>query len=260
MPASLSRRLILAAALAPLALGLAACKKEGAAAGSDTPLAESTPIAKIAAPAGKAWTDMVEVTPEGGYRMGNPNAPIKLIEYGSLSCPHCARLAQEGFTKLMGDYVTSGRVSLEFRSFAIHPEDYPLTILTQCGPKETFFPLAEQIYTNFEGFFGAMYTKEVQEQVEKAKVMPENQRFVEMARVEGMTAFFAQRGLSADQANACLADPAKAQAISKHAADYGQAGIDSTPTLFINGSKVDVTAGDEPWKVLEAALQRAGAR
>lgn len=251
-------RLFLAAALAPLALGLAACKKEGTAAGSEnTPLAESTPLAKIAAPAGKAWSDTVEITPEGGYRMGNPNAPIKLIEYGSLSCPHCARLAQEGFPKLMNEYVASGRVSLEFRSFAIHAEDYPLTILTQCGPKETFFPLAEQVYTNFESFFGAMYTDAVQAQVAKAKVLPENQRFVELARVEGMTAFFAQRGLSADQANSCLADPAKAQAISKHAEDYGKVGIESTPTLIVNGSKLPEGSS---WADLEAALQRAGAR
>jgi len=256
MVSRIPTRLVLATALAPLMLGLAACKKDDTPGGETTPLAESTPLPKIAAPAGKAWADTIETTDEGGYRLGNPNAPIKLVEYGSLSCPHCAKLAQEGFPKLKDDYVASGRVSLEFRSFAIHAEDYPLTILASCGPKETFLPLVEQVYTNFESLFSAMYTDQVQAEVQKAKVLPENQRFVEMARVEGMTAFFAQRGLSADQANACLADPARAAVVSKHAEDYSKVGIDATPTLFINGAKVP--SGE--WTELDAALQRAGAR
>ena len=79
------RRLALALCAAPLALGLAACgdADEGG-------LPSSEPIAKIAAPAGQQWVDAVAVTPEGGWLVGNPEAPIKLVEYGSLTCPACA--------------------------------------------------------------------------------------------------------------------------------------------------------------------------
>jgi len=130
--------------LATLPLALAACNKSGDS-------APGAPIAAVAPPAGKAWADVVAKTDDGaGVVMGNPGAPIRLVEYGSLSCPHCAKLAQEGMATITGTYVASGKVSYEFRSFAIHPQDIPLTVLARCGAPDTFFGLVEQIYTNFD--------------------------------------------------------------------------------------------------------------
>ncbi len=247
-------RFAIAAAIAPLVLGLAACKKDDAA--SSGPVAESSPLAKVAAPAGKAWNDMVEPSADGGMVMGNPAAPIKLVEYGSLSCPHCARMAAEGFPKLTSDYVPSGRVSLEYRSFAIHPIDVPMTMLVNCAPKESFFPLVEQIYGNFDSLLGGAETKEALANADKAMSLPENQRFIAVAAAQGLTPFFAARGISVDQSNTCLSNFAKANEVAAHSKAYSDAGIDSTPTMFINGSKVE----GNTWAEVEAALQRAGAR
>jgi protein-disulfide isomerase len=244
-------RLVLAVLALPLALGVAACNKSG----NDQKAGLSgQPVPTVAPPAGKAWTDIVTKTPEGGYLMGNPDAPIKLVEYGSLSCPHCAHLAQEGFQKLTGTYVASGRVSFEFRSFAIHPQDVPLTVLASCGSTEAFIPLAEQLYTNFDAL--AASTQAGAQKAEAAMSLPENQRFVAFADAVGYTDFFAARGISKDQAHACLADFSRASAIAKQSEEYGKDGIDSTPTLLINGSKIDGST----WADLEPALQRAGAR
>ena len=121
-----TRRLLLAFAAAPLALGLAGCGDKTAEP------AKGDPIAKIAPPAGQKWEETVSDGTDGGMVLGNPQAPIKLIEYGSLSCPHCARFAQEGMQPLMNDYIATGRVSFEYRSFAIHPQDIPLTLLVRC--------------------------------------------------------------------------------------------------------------------------------
>lgn len=254
----LSARLAIAAAIAPLMLGLAACKKDDPAAAG--PVTASSPLAKVAAPAGQAWADVINPSAEGGMIMGNPNAPIKLVEYGSLSCPHCARMAQEGFPKLTGDYVNSGRVSFEYRSYAIHAIDVPMTMLINCAPKERFFPLVEHVYGNFETLLGAAETKEALAAADKAMSLPENQRFIGVAAAQGLTPFFAARGISVDQSNACLSNFAKANEVAAHAKAYGDKGINSTPTLVVNGSTLDVPAGEEPWAVLEAALQRAGAR
>ena len=233
----------------PLALTLSACaKKDGTAAASDAPLA------KIAAPAGKAWTDVVSQTPDGGYLMGNPAAPIKLIEYGSLTCPHCAHLAQAAFAKLTGDYVASGRVSFEYRSFAIHGPDVPLTVLAGCGSPEAFIPRIEQVYANFDSLIATAQKGEKAAQA--AMALPDSQRFAGVADAMGFTAFFAARGVSKDQAHACLGNIAAATAVAKHAEDYSKAGIDSTPSLLINGVKIAGTT----WAELEPALQRAGAR
>jgi len=239
-------RLSLLAALAPLTLGLAACKKD-----AEGPAA-SGPVAAVAPPAGKTWQDTVAVTPEGGYVMGNPNAPVKLIEYGSLSCPHCAKLAQEGFATLTGNYVASGKMSLEFRSFAIHPQDVPLTMLVECGGPDTFFPLTEELYRNFDAVTAA--TMKGADAANKLGNLPDNQRFVALAETLGFTEFFAARGLSKDQQKTCLADAAKASQIAKYSEAYGQQGVDSTPTLMINGSKVNGAT----WEELKAALAKAG--
>ena len=81
--------------------------------------------------------------------MGNPNAPIKLVEYGSLSCPHCAKLANDGMKTLESQYVNSGRVSYEFRSYIIHGTiDVVLTMLARCADPSTFFPMVGQLYAD----------------------------------------------------------------------------------------------------------------
>ena len=246
-----TRRIVFAALALPLALSLAACNNGGTEQKGEL---SGQPVPTVAPPAGKAWTEVVTKTPEGGYLMGNPNAPIKLIEYGSLSCPHCAKLAQEGFAKLTETYVASGRVSFEFRSFAIHPQDVPLTVLASCGTTEAFIPLVEQVYANFDAV--ATSTQAGAQKAEAAMALPENQRFVVFAESTGYTDFFAARGISKDQANACLADFSRASAVAKQSEQYGKDGIDSTPTLLINGTKIE----GNTWAELEPALQRAGAR
>lgn len=244
-------RLTALVALAPLSLGLAACNKDAASTDGG---ATAAPVAAVPPPAGKAWLDVVSVTPDGGYVMGNPQAPVKVIEYGSLSCPHCAKLTEEGYPTLVRNYVASGKVSLEFRSFAIHPQDVPLTMLVQCGGTQTFFPLLEELYKNFDAV--AERTMKGAEAARTASALPDNQRMVALANVLGFTEFFAARGIAKDQANACLADFSTASKIAKHSEAYGAQGIESTPTLVVNGLKVDGAT----WTDLDAALKRAGVR
>lgn len=236
------------------ALALGACGKGEGDAAAPTVSGEALP--KVAAPAGTAWSDTITETADGGYLMGNPNAPIKLVEYASLSCPHCAKFSQLGADKLENDYVDSGRVSWELRSFAIHPQDIPLTLLAQCAGKDTFFPLTHQIFTNFDAMNAVFNDKAALERAQAASALPPQQRFGAISQALGYIDFFAQRGVSADQARACLADGAKAQRIASLSEQYGADGIDSTPTLLVNGTKVEPSE----WTAVEAALQKAGAR
>ena len=95
----------------------AACNAENKAGSSP-----SAPIEAIKAPNGD-WSKLVSRTPEGGYLMGNPKADVKLVEFGSMSCPHCAEFEEKGAQKLINDYVKTGRVSYEFRNFVRDPLD-----------------------------------------------------------------------------------------------------------------------------------------
>ena len=92
-----------------------ACNAEKSGTASNT--ASNAPIKPVAAPNGGDWTKMVTQTPEGGFLMGNPQADVKLIEYGSMTCPHCAEFAEKDAPALIDKYVKSGRVSFEYRNF-----------------------------------------------------------------------------------------------------------------------------------------------
>ncbi len=243
---------ILRASLAgALALSLAACgSSEGDA------IAEVAPIAPIAAPEGQQWTDITTTTDRGGYVLGNPDAPIKLIEYGSLTCPGCAAFSVQASEPLREKYISTGRVSLEFRSFAIHgPIDLALTRLITCGSPEAVHPLSEQIWANVAEIQQRAYANP--QAMEAALQQPETQRFVSFGQVTGLYDFFTARGLSEDQARTCLADWPTMQKLANFTQSYAQDdGITGTPTFLLNGRKLD----ESSWAAVEAALQRAGAR
>ena len=245
-------RIAMAALAAGLALALTACGSKG----DSTDLPKGEPIAAVPPPTGKAWSDVVSATPEDGMRMGNPDAPIKLVEYGSLSCPHCAKLANDGMPTLISKYIDSGRVSYEFHSYAIHGfVDLPLTVLVRCASKEAFFPLVEQLYAT-----QADWMKAVEANVDKAQTamkLPPDQRYVGLAKALGLIDWFAARGLPEDQAEKCLADVSAAKKVADDTQKwFKEDGIDSTPTIFMNGNKTNIFE----WAELEPALQNAGAR
>ena len=237
-----------------LALSLTACGKTDAA--GDGAAVKGDPVATVAAPQGQAWSDQIAVTADGGYLMGNPAAPLKLVEYGSLTCPACAAFGNTGLQPLTTKYVDSGRVSYEFRSLLIHGSiDLALTRLIGCGPKETAIPLAEQIWANLPQLLDPM--QQNADRLERAMQLPEDQRFVAFAESAGLFDFFAARGLSRDQAQQCLADPAAIRGLAVQSDALGERdNVSRTPTFFLNGTMLDDTA----WDKIEPALQRAGAR
>lgn len=249
----LSRSLALALS-APLALALVACGDKDA---TDPTAAASAPVAPVPAPAGTAWRDTVAETPEGGHLVGNPNAPIKLVEYGSLTCPTCAAFAEEGMEPLLSKYVDSGRVSFELRNFAVHgPVDIVLARMARCGAKEAVIPLSDQVWKNLQTLTGPLQAN--QAAVEQAMNLPMEKRFQGMAQIGGFYDFFASRGISEDQAKACLADVPSLEKLAAATDRYAkQDQVSGTPTFMLNGDKLDGVNG---WRMLEPILQRAGAR
>jgi protein-disulfide isomerase len=245
-------RSIALAALAPLALGLAACGEKKA----DELPTSGEPVAKAPPPAGKAWTDVVSKTSEGGYLMGNPDAPIKLLEYGALSCSHCALFAKESSEKLMNDYIASGRVSYELRFFMLNAFDVPAALLATCGADEAVIPLSEQFWAWQPNMFTNLQAAG-EAKLQQSASLPAAQRVQAIAQIAGMTDFFASRGISKDQGAACLADTAKADALAKQTETATtKYNVSGTPTFFINQAPV----GTADWAMLESKLQAAGAR
>lgn len=242
--------------LAPisLALGLAACSDNAETTEGTASSAEA--IAPIDPPAGQQWSTTVAETEDGGVIMGNPEAPIKVVEFMSITCSHCATFGEQAFDSIRDDYVASGRVSFEVRNFVRDPLDLTASILSRCGGEGPFFALTKQALSNQ----GPMFEKAQamgEAKYEAILKSPPNERFVKLAEEIGLIEFFQQRGISADQAKACLSDVKSAeklmtsteQAVEKY-------NIAGTPSFLINGNMVDGTN----WPVLENKLQQAGAR
>ncbi|MFN4020046.1 MAG: DsbA family protein [Erythrobacter sp.] len=244
-------RLFALGLLATAPLALAACGDD-AASGE---VAEGEALPAITAPAGSSWTETVTVTPEGGYLLGNPDAPLKLVEFASHTCGHCASFAVTGKQPLKSKYVASGVVSFEQREIFLNPFDIVIATMAQCGAKEQMQPLSDEVWQNLESVFKGLQGNPAA--VQAAGALPPAQRFAKVAEVTGLIDFFAARGLSADQARSCLTDTARIDAMVKASeAQASEVGVTGTPTFVLNGKKLDVNT----WEKLEPVLQRAGAR
>jgi protein-disulfide isomerase len=239
--------------MALAALALAACSGQGSDAGNATAAA---PVAPIQPPAGKTWAEMVVKTPEGGYRMGNPDAPIKLVEYGSRLCPTCGAFGQTGMKPLENTYVASGKVSYEFREFMVHgAPDFAPALLGRCGGEGPFFPILEQMMVAQPQILPKM--ESAGEFQKTLQGLPPAQVFTAWAERLGYIDFVKQRGIPEAKARACLNDTKQIDAL---AAMTEKAGTDlkvsGTPTFFLNDA---VLEGQVTWPQVEQSLRGAGA-
>lgn len=212
-----------------------------------------------ARPAPANWETTVAMTPQGGFRQGNPNAPVKLIEYGSRGCPTCGRFATDGVPALRRDYIAKGKVSYEFRDYLIHgPPDLAAALLNQCVAPSRFFPVLDALFANqrqFEDRLEAVIKSQPQ-QIEAWQKLPIPQMATKFAEATGMIAFMKTQGLPEAKARQCLADPKLIARISQTNADAVKVHqVQGTPTFIINGRKVSAFS----WERLLPELWANGA-
>jgi protein-disulfide isomerase len=234
-----------------LALLLGGCG-QGSESGNQNGAVSTAPIAQIPAPNGD-WTQMVSETPEGGVRMGNPDAKVKLVEYASITCPHCAEFAEKSSAVLRDEYVKSGQVSWEYRPFMLFPTDLGIFLLLRCQGPNPFFQSVEQLYADQPNWVAKLQgTPGLEEQLQNMSVQ---QRGAALVQASGVDQFFRQRGMPESRMRSCLADQA---AIDKLVEITDRAskseGVTGTPTFFINGKVVE---GAASWEALQPPLRAA---
>jgi protein-disulfide isomerase len=187
--------------------------------------------------------------------MGNPAAPVKLIEYGSLACPHCRHFEETGYKPLVQNYVRTGRVSYEFRNLLINGPDIAISMLTRCAGPAKFFPMSEQVYaTQLE-----WQTRiENMSEADKAALegMTDAQRVVRFAELGAMHQLAARFGVSPARARQCLNDSKAMKGLIDMTQAATDKGIDHTPTFIINGKVTSAAT----WGDLEPLLRQAGGR
>ena len=241
------------------ALGLLAACGSGGGGNDSAPTAPANSVAAVKAPAGQDWTQVVSRTPEGGFVMGNPDAPLKLVEYGSRTCPTCGAFGQTGQRPLEENYVRTGKVSYEFRDFMVHgPPDFAASLLGRCAGPGPFFPILEQMYLDQPKFLDTqMKVAQDQAFLQRTANMTPAQIANAWGDAMGYVDFVKQRGVTEAQARACLNDTKEIEALTKMMQDASdKQGVTGTPTFFLNGRKLDNVV---TWQGIEAALKNAGA-
>ena len=98
---------------------------------------------------GGNWTATVTET-EGGHLLGNPDAKVKLVEFMSYTCSHCATFAKQGDAAIKMAYVPTGRISYEIRHLIRDPVDLSAALLTHCGDPKKFGGNHEAIMYRFD--------------------------------------------------------------------------------------------------------------
>jgi protein-disulfide isomerase len=241
-----------AGSLAALALTLAGCGDEGSGNGAASAPAKNVPLQQIAAPNGD-WTQVVTQTPEGGFMMGNPNAPVKVVEFGSMTCGACAAFSQEGEPQLVQKYVKSGQVSFEFRNFVRDAADIAAALLARCNGPSAFFPLTDQLFAAQREWLGKLQELPPEQLQQMQTAGPQAAPIAFQGA--GLDQFARLRGIPAAKAQACVSDQAQLQRL----VDMGQSAVrefnvSGTPTFLVNGRVSDAGAD---WAKLESEIQAA---
>ncbi|MBX3561205.1 MAG: thioredoxin domain-containing protein [Sphingomonas sp.] len=205
------------------------------------------------AQAQRDWSRVIVMTPEGGFRMGNPQAPVKLVEYFSLTCSHCADFAATGAPRLIDAYVRSGRVSFEYRNFVLNGLDLAAAFVSRCAAPENYFALNHAILASQQQWMGRITAMPAEQRraMEGLAPLETMRRVVEIA---GLDDIAARHGVDAARARACLADQAGLERIVEMQRAGSSFGVQGTPSFAINGR---LAGSVHDWASLEPLLRTA---
>jgi len=157
-------------------------------------------------------TALLQVQPTD-HVLGDPKAPITLIEYASLTCPHCAHFSVAVLPELKKKWIDTGKVKLIYRDFPLDQTALKAAQLAECAGKDKYFGVIDMTFET---------------QPKWATASDPIAELSKSLRIAGM---------GDAEVKACLANDAVANGV---VADYrgGETlGVNSTPTLFINGTE-----------------------
>lgn len=205
------------------------------------------------------WAGQVAVTSNGSHRYGNPNAPVRLVEFVSYTCPHCAHFHKEADPILRLSAVPKGQVSVTVTNLLRNPIDLTVAMLANCGDPKRFF-------TRHNAFFG---TQSVWLVTVQKSTREQQTRWFQGTPVERMRAisndlgFYTTMegwGIGRTQVDVCFANKPLMDKLTAQTSEAQALGIQGTPSFTINGEMVD----GHDWQSVSAALtakiaeQRAG--
>ena len=170
----------------------------------------------------------------GEHILGKDDAPVTIIEYASLTCGHCAAFDMEKMPRIRQDWIETGRAKLAYRDFPVDGLAVRAAVLAHCVPPERYFGLLDLLYK------------------EQGSWMFLPDRYQAVRRVACLG------GVTDAVRVACLGDAGRIDSMTAERQAAGKEyGIDSIPTFFVDGIKIE---GDVPYEDFENALTAAFSR
>ena len=207
-----------------------------------------------AAAAPRDWTNVVSKTASGSYLIGNPQAKVKLVEYLSYTCPHCAEFLAESAPVLKGQMVRSGSTSIEFRNAVREKLDLSAALLARCAGAGGFIGATDAMFAQQASWLERGYRFQMSNGARLA-MYPETGQLRALADGAGLTDLMRGRGMNDAALDACYADQAELLTIATMTSG-AWAKIDGTPAFEVNGKLVKGIG----WAELEKLLRAAGAK
>jgi protein-disulfide isomerase len=166
-------------------------------------------------PTGNAGTaDVLAAQPEDRIR-GKPDAPITILEYASLTCPHCANFAVNVLPKLEKKWIETGKARLIFRDFPLDERALRAAMVTRCASPDRFYPLTDMFFAQAERW------------VTSSDYRPVLERLTKLG------------GMSNKDFAACISNQKLEDKVTQSRLTAQQFGVHATPSFFINGEKFD---------------------
>jgi protein-disulfide isomerase len=179
-----------------------------------------------------AQADLMQPGPLGDESMGSDKASVTIIEYASMTCPHCAHFALNTFPELKEKYIDTGKVRYILREFPFDPVAAGAFMLARCAGKDKYFAIVDLLFRT-------------------------QQTWAVDKPLEPMLATVKQAGFTEQSFKECLANQKVLdgiEAVRKRATDEFK--VDSTPTFFINGQKyTGAMSLEEMQKIIDPLLK-----
>jgi protein-disulfide isomerase len=206
----------------PIAVAVALSGCGGGAMGPAPPIDKATyvpPQAELMAPG-----------PLGERVLGKPNAPVTVIEYVSLTCPHCANFQKHLFPRVKKEFIDTGRVRYIVREFPIGHTSGTAAIINRCAPEDKYFFLLNQFLTRQPEW--------VSQEV----------------RLDAIYSVAKSSGMSRETFDKCLSNQTIIDGLTEVKQRGRQFGVIGTPTFFINGRKAQ---GEVTYDEIKALIEQA---
>lgn len=177
--------------------------------------------------------DMAAVLKPGALpdrALGDPNAPVKIVEYMSMTCPHCAHFHNTVFEEIKKKYIDTGKVYFVIREFPFDPRAAAAFMLARCAPEQQYFPFISMLFKQQQSWATAQDARAA---------------LLQMSKMAG----FSQESFEACLTNQQLLNDVNAT-MQRGATEFG---VNSTPTFIINGKKY---SGDMSVETMSALIDK----